>query len=159
MKRLILLGFVVLAACGGDPVNAEGTYTVSVTNRDNGCNFQNWTAGDSATNIQVVVNQEGTTANADVMGATRVYLDLILGAHVYNGTVDGADLNLSVAGTRSTTMGNCTLTIDSELLATLDGDVLTGRLNYSWHGNGNTDCAPYDGCVSYQAMNGTRPPQ
>jgi hypothetical protein len=159
MKRLILLGFIVLAACGGDPVNAEGTYTVNVTNRDNGCNFQNWTAGDSAMNIGVTINQEGNNVGADVAGITGGYLDLILGSHVYNGTVDGDELDLSIAGTRSTTMGNCTLTIDSQLLATLDGDVLTGRLNYSWHGNGNTDCAPLDGCVSYQAMNGARAPQ
>ena len=160
MKRLLLLaGIAALAACGSDPVNAEGTYTISVTNRDNGCNFNNWTVGDSAAGIQVVVNQEGTAVNADVMGATRVYLDLILGSHVYNGTVDGSDLNLDIVGTRSAAMGNCTLTIDSQLLATLNGDVLTGRLNYHYHGNGNSDCAPYDGCTSFQEMNGTRPPQ
>jgi hypothetical protein len=155
MKRLLL--FAALAACG-DPVNAEGTYTISVTNRENGCNFQNWTVGDSAANIQVVVNQEGESANADVMGITRIYLDAVLGAHVYNGTVDGDELHLSIVGTRSTTQGNCTLTVDSDLDATLDGDVLTGRLNYRYHGNGNTDCSPYNGCTSYQDMNGTRPP-
>lgn len=158
MKRLILL--VGLACgCGSDPVNAEGQYTINVTNKDNGCNFQNWTVGDSATNIGVAINQQGTSANADVMGATRVYLDLILGSHIFNGTVDGSDLDLKIAGTRSTTQGNCTLTIDSELLATLNRDTLTGRINYHYHGNGNTDCAPYDGCTSYQDMNGTRPPQ
>lgn len=157
MKRLLLLG--VLGACGGDPVNAEGTYTIAVTNRDNGCNFQNWTVGDNATGIQVVVNQEGENANADVMGATRVYLDLVLGSHVFSGKIDGSDLDLTILGTRSATMGNCTLTVDATLLATLDGDVLTGRINYSYHGNGNTDCAPYDGCISFQEMNGTRPPQ
>lgn len=157
MKRLILL--VGLTAGCNDTVNAEGTYTINVTNKTNGCNFQNWTVGDSATNIGVVINQQGSSANADVMGATRVYLDLVLGSHVFNGSVDGNDLDLKIAGTRSGTMGNCTLTIDAELLATLNGDVLTGRINYHYHGNGNTDCAPYDGCTSYQDMNGTRPPQ
>jgi hypothetical protein len=157
MKRLILLAG--LAACGGDPVNAEGTYTIAVTNRDNGCNFQNWTVGDSATGIQVVINQEGSSVNADVMGATRIYLDLVLGSHVFNGKVDGDELDMTILGTRSATMGNCTLTVDANLLATLDGDVLTGRINYRYHGNGNTDCAPYDGCISFQEMNGTRPPQ
>jgi hypothetical protein len=150
---------LLVGACGGDPVNAEGSYTISVTNKTNGCNFTNWNEGDSATNIGVVINQEGSDANADVMGATRVYLDLVLGSHVFNGSVDGNDLDLAIAGTRSATMGNCTLTVDAELLATLSGDVLTGRINYSYHGNGNTDCAPYDGCISYQEMNGTRPPQ
>lgn len=158
MKRLILLVGLV-AGCGGDTVNAEGQYTINVTNKDNGCNFQNWTVGDSATNIGVTINQQGTSANADVMGVTRGYLDLVLGSHIFNGTVDGSDLDLKIAGTRSGTQGNCTLTIDAEMLATLNGDVLTGRINYHYRGNGNTDCAPYDGCTSFQEMNGTRPPQ
>ena len=160
MKGLLLLaGIAGLAACGNDPVNAEGTYTISVTNRDNGCNFQSWNVNESASGIQVVINQEGDSANADVMGVTRIYLDAILGSHVFNGSVDGNDLDLAIVGTKSTTMGNCTLTIDSELLSTLNGDVLTGRINYHFHGNGNADCAPYDGCTSFQEMNGTRPPQ
>jgi hypothetical protein len=158
MKRLIWL--VVLAAgCSSDPVDAEGMYTVAVTNRTNGCNFMNWTEDESAAGIQVVINQEGSDANADVMGATRVYLDLVLGTHVFNGTVDGDELDLKIEGTPSTTTGNCTWSVDAQLLANLDGDVLTGRINYTVAGNGHADCAPYDGCVSYQDMNGTRPPQ
>jgi hypothetical protein len=157
MKRLILL--VSLAACGGDPVDAEGTYTLSVTNKENGCNFANWTVGDTATNIQAVINQEGSHANADVMGGTRAVLDFILGDHIFSGDVDGNELDLVILGTRSVTMGNCTLTVDSNLLAELDGDVLTGHIDYHYHGNGNSDCAPYDGCTTTQDMNGTRPPQ
>jgi len=157
MKRLILLA--VLGACGGDPVDAEGTYSLNVTNRDNGCNFQNWEIGKSETGIKVVINQEGEKINADVMDATRVVLDFLLGSHVYNGTIDGDELDMQILGTRSFNMGNCTLTIDSDLQATINGDVLTGRINYHYHGNGNSDCGPYHGCTSYQEMNGTRPPQ
>ena len=158
MKRLILLA-VMVSGCGGDPVDAEGTYTVSVTNRDNGCNFQNWTIDNSAAGIQVVINQEGSDVNADVMGATRVYLDLILGGHVFEGTVDGDELDMAIQGTQTFTTGNCVdHTIDARLLTTLDGDVLTGRISYTIVGTGSS-CAPYDGCNSYQDMNGTRPPQ
>ena len=157
MKRLILLA-VMVSGCGGDPVDAEGTYTVSVTNRDNGCNFQNWTIDNSAAGIQVVINQEGSDVNADVMGATRVYLDLILGGHVFEGTVDGDELDMAIQGTQTFTTGNCVdHTIDARLLTTLDGDVLTGRISYTIVGTGSS-CAPYDGCNSYQDMNGTRPP-
>lgn len=160
MKGLLLLAaFVGLAACGNDPVNAEGTYTISVTNRENGCNFMNWMVGNSATNISCVINQEGDRANADVGGIPGAYLDAILGSHVFNGTIDGSDLDMKIVGTQSATMGNCTLTVDARLLSALNGDVLTGRINYSYHGNGNSDCAPYDGCISFQEMNGTRPPQ
>ena len=156
-KRLLLLAS--LAACGSDPVDAEGTYSINVTNKTNGCNFQNWMENESAPNIPVVINQEGSDVNADVMGGTRVWLDLVFGAHIFNGKVDGDELDLDLVGTNSTTMGNCTLTVDAQLLATLDGDLLAGRINYRWNGNGNTDCAPYDGCLSFQEMNGARPPQ
>jgi hypothetical protein len=156
MKRLLLL--TAVAACGGDPVNAEGTYTISVTNRDNGCNFANWVIDNSAANIGVVINQEGEDANADVMGLTRIYLDAVLGAHVFQGKVDGDELDLRIVGTTKITTGNCVdHTIDASLQSTLDGDVLTGRINYTIVGTGAT-CTPYDGCVSYQDMNGTRPP-
>ena len=156
MKRLLLLG--ALAACGGDPVNAEGTYTMSVTNRDNGCNFANWTIGNSAASIGVVINQEGEDVNADVEGLTRIYLDAVLGGHVFQGTVDGDELDMKIQGTTKITTGNCVdHTIDAQLKATLDGDILTGRINYTIVGTGST-CTPYDGCTSYQDMNGTRPP-
>jgi hypothetical protein len=157
MKRLILL--VGLAACGSDPVDAEGMYSINVTSRANGCNFDGWTEGNTATNIPVTINQEGTSAGAEVTGLTGGYLDIILGSHVFDGTVDGDELDLKIAGTQSATTGNCTWTVDAQLLATLDGDVLTGRLNYSKNGNNNSDCAPLDGCVSYQDMNGARAPQ
>lgn len=40
------------------------------------------------------------------------------------------DLSLRLfLGTNTTSMGNCTLTVDAQLLATLNGDVLTGRLS------------------------------
>ena len=158
MKRIILL-VATLAACTSDPVDAEGTYTVSVTNRENGCNFDPWTAGNNATNITTVINQEGTSAGAEVTGVTGAYLDLILGSHVFSGAVDGDELDLTILGTRSAVTGNCTFTLDARLHAALDGDVLTGRIDYSKHGNGNSDCAPLDGCITYQDMNGTRPPR
>lgn len=157
MKRWIWL--VALAACGGDPVDAEGTYTMAVTNRDNGCNFALWTIGNSASNIGVVINQEGEDANAEVMGLTGDFLDGVLGSHVFQGVVDGDELDLSIIGTTKITTGNCAdHTIDARLESTLDGDVLTGRISYTIVGTGST-CAPYDGCISYQDMNGTRPPQ
>ncbi len=157
MKRFIWL--VALAACGGDPVDAEGTYTISVTNRENGCNFPNWTVGNSATNISVVINQEGEDVNADVMGLTRVYLDAVLGSHVFHGTVDGSELDLSIDGTTEYQNAECTGTIDARLTAELDGDVLTGRIDYTVDGAGDPECAPFSGCITYQDMNGTRPPQ
>jgi hypothetical protein len=158
MKSFLLLA-AILAGCGGDPVDAEGTFTISVTNKDNGCNFDNWNVGDSASNIQVNITQEGESAIASVEGATKGVLDFWLGDHSFSGNVDGDHLDLTLVGTRSRMTGNCTWTVDAVLDATLDGDIIKGRLNYTGNGNSNTDCAAITGCVTYQDFNGTRPPQ
>lgn len=158
MKRFLGLA-AILVGCGSDPINAEGTYSIAVTSRDNGCNFDNWTVGNTASNIEVVITQEGGAANAEVKGVTGGVLDLWLGARTFIGEVDGDELFLRLTGTRSQTTGNCTWTVNGEIDATLTGDVLVGRINYVGATNDASDCAPIEGCVTYQDFNGTRPPQ
>ena len=41
----------------------------------------------------------------------------------------------------------------------MDGDVLVGEIRYTLATNDNPDCAAYEGCVTHQALNGTRPPR
>lgn len=153
---MILLALVA-AGCTSD-VDARGTYTISVANRTNGCNLENWTVGDTASNITVGVTQESNHVTADVMGVTRIYLDIVLGGHIFTGSVHGDELDLLLESSRSRTTGNCVYTINAHMLSRLQGDVLTGRINYESATNGNSDCAGITGCVSYQDMNGTRPP-
>lgn len=163
MKRFVylsLVGLVAAAACSSSsPVNAKGNYTVATTNRDNGSNFQNWTVGAQSTGIAVVITQQNASATAVVNAGAGFVLDVVLGGHSFTGTVDGDHLDLKLAGTRAQTQGNCTYTINGEIASTLAGDTLTGRINYVAAGNGNSDCASIQGCVSFQEFNGTRPPQ
>jgi hypothetical protein len=158
MKHFVGLA-AILAGCGTDPVDAEGTYSVAVTNRDNGCNFANWTIGESAANIQVVVTQQGDSASATVTGVTGGVLTLWLGSNVFSGKVSGNQLDLLLTGTRAQTTGNCTWTVNGEIDARLNGDVLVGRINYVGASNDASDCTPIEGCVTYQDFNGTRPPR
>ena len=59
--NVLLLG----TGCAEDPANVEGVYTVAVTNRENGCGFQNWVEGDSSTGIEVTVtNSIGQTVSS-----------------------------------------------------------------------------------------------
>jgi hypothetical protein len=146
---------VGLVGCGSDPADVAGNYTVAVTNRDNGCNFSNWTVGESAPGIPVVITQDGETATAEVTGPTGVVMQFWLGSNVYQGSVDGDELDLTLHGTRSMTTGDCAFFYNSEILATSDGDLLTGRINYRPQGNGSPDCTE---CLTYQDFNGTRPP-
>jgi hypothetical protein len=157
MKSLVVLGLLV--GCSGDPVDVEGTYTVGVTNRDNGCNFGNWTVGDMSSGITVQITDTSGAVSADVGGATGLVLDLAFGSHKFNGSLDGNELDLTLQGSRSQNSGNCTWTYNGEILATTNGDLLTGRINYKPATNSNSDCAAIEGCLTYQEFNGSRPPK
>jgi hypothetical protein len=150
---------VGLAACGGDdPVDAAGTYTVSLTQREDGCNY-GWT-GQSTAGVEVVITQNGAAVSADVQPAVgaRFVLDGILGGHVFTGSVDGTHLDLLIEGTPSTSMGTCDYTIDAQIDATLDGDVLSGNIYYRDQTDGASDCGALTGCTSRQELLGNRPP-
>ena len=157
-RAVLLVGFAVYGGCGGDPVDATGSYSIAVTNRANGCEFDNWNEGDTASNIPVTVAQDGDEVTATVEGLTGGFLSLALGSNVFAGTVEGNDLSLTLFGTTSTNEGNCTYTINAVLDGTLEGDVLQGEIRYESATNGNPDCAAIEGCASVQDFNGTRPP-
>ena len=160
MQRFACSFLIIAAACGGDSdANVAGDFTIALTNRDNGCELENWVVGNQATNIPVVITQSGADVTATVNGAAGVVLDLALGARVYTGTVDGNDLLLELFGTRGQQRGNCSFTFNSNIDASISGDTLTGRIDYRAATNANPDCAPLEGCVSFQEFNGTRPPQ
>ena len=160
MKSLVHAALILLAAgCSTTPADVAGTYTIALTNRDNGCNFQNYTVGAQSTGIPVTITQSGASATADVMGAAGVALDVSLGAHVYTGAVEGDGVNLKLQGTRAQTSGNCTYTYDSDIVATLVGDALSGQIRYTAATNGHTDCTTLQSCLTYQDFNGTRAPR
>jgi hypothetical protein len=156
MRFLVLS--LCLAACGTDNADVVGDYTITLTNRDNGCNLGNWTAGASSA-AAVTLTQTKNAVSATVTGLGAVVLEVAIGGHIYDGTVDGNSLDLTLFGTRSNSMGNCTFTFNSEIHATIDGDVLTGEIDYLSATNGNPDCAAIATCRSLQNFNGTRPPR
>lgn len=157
MKSLLCLGLLI--GCGGsDPVDAEGTYSIGLTKRDNGCNFSNWTVGEQTTGVSVVITQNGSAAVAEVQGIAGGYLDLVLGAHTFSGDVDGTHLDLVLQGTRAMTTGNCTYNYDAQIDAILVGDALSGKINYTAATNGHSDCAAIE-CLTVQDLSGSRPPR
>jgi hypothetical protein len=161
MKSLIVLGVWVASAagCASDPANIAGVYTVGVTNRDNGCNFANYTVGNMTPNVSVTIAQSGESVNADVTGGVGAVLDFAFGSSTFSGKIDGNQLNLTLEGTRVQQSGTCTFTYNGQILATANGDTMTGRINYTPATNGNSDCASVSGCLTYQEFNGSRPPQ
>lgn len=156
----LALTTLALAACGGDdPADVVGDYTLQITNGDNGCAFDGWNEGAVTSDVPLTITQDGAAATATLEGVVGGYVELVLGARVFTGEVDGARLALTLFGTRSATEGNCTYTINAEVDATLDGDLLEGEIRYVPATNGNPDCAPLEGCANVQLFNGTRPPR
>ena len=162
MQRLIYVAVVALAACGSDPANVAGDYSVNITNQANGCNLQNWTVGQSNTGIPVSITQSAsnaTVASVIINGATGVYVNAVIGGSTFDGTVDGTNLDGVLHGTRAYTMGNCTYTFTVDLASSLSGDTLTGTLTYVPATNHGADCGVLESCSSVQAFNGLRAPK
>lgn len=149
------------ASCSSDePLDAAGTYTLSVTNRENGCNFEGWTVGATATGITLVVTQTAgeRMLAAQLSGLAGVWVDLVLGNRSLQGEVSGDEVTLTLNGTRQLTQNLCSYNVVATLRGELHGDVLTGSIDYTTATNGSPDCGSLQGCHTRQDLNGTRPP-
>jgi hypothetical protein len=153
-----LTGLTALAGCSDDPADVAGEYTISVANRDNGCNVEGWDDNATAANIAVTITQNGGSATAEVGGLTGNYLDFVLGDHIFTGAVDGNHLDLKLTGDNNFQSGTCDYHFDAVIDANIDGDVLTGEIRYEAVTDMAIDCEGITGCANVQEFNGTRPP-
>ncbi|HEY6175233.1 MAG TPA: hypothetical protein VIX73_12340 [Kofleriaceae bacterium] len=144
-----------VTACGSGDLDAAGDYTVTVTDGQNGCNLPSWTPG-AMSNATVTLTQSGNNVTAVVTGLGGAVLDIGLGSHSFTGKINGSTLALDLFGTRSNNSGNCTYTINAKIHAVLDGDALSGQIDYTSATNGNPDCGGIAGCDSFQDIAGTR---
>lgn len=161
-RTLLVLGLATAGAllgssCSASPVNAAGSWTTNLTNGANGCMFDNWTVGDTTTGVPVTITQDGSAVTLVVTGAYATGLDIVIGAHTFDGAVDGNEVNARLTG-RAGSTGGCAYTTVGDLQGTISGDTITGNLVWSFDTNSSADCGMYATCESLQAMNGTRPP-
>jgi hypothetical protein len=147
--------------CGDDdddaPADVAGDYSINVTNRENGCEFENWQEGESTTAIPLAVTQQDSDVEGVIGGAVGVYMNVVLGSNTFSGSASGNSVTLTLIG-RAMMEGNCAYTLNATLHGVLQDDVLTGTIEYTRATNDNPDCAPLEGCVSRQEFNGARPP-
>jgi len=155
MRALVLL-LLAAAACTTDDAVAAGDYTMTVTNRENACNFGNWTVG-AAASATATLTQNSDDVTASVTGLGALLLEASVGGHVFTGKIDGGSMTLTLIGTRSNTMGGCTYTVNAEIDARLRGDILVGALNYRTATDGSAACDAISTCLSSQDLTGTRP--
>lgn len=157
MKRRTSIAWVALvcaAACSD--ANVAGNYTAAITNRTDPCSI-GWTSGDQS-NATLTVTQEGSDVTMIVNGLPGLFVAGILGTNTFTGDVDGDEVNLEVTGNAQKASGSCEFTFNGKVIASQDGDTLSGRVEYRAATNGHPDCASREKCVSTQEFNATRPP-
>jgi hypothetical protein len=166
MRTLALLTLVsatavtAAAGCGGgDPADVAGTYSVALTNRENGCMLETWEDDGQTADVAVVITQADDTATAVVQGPAGGVLTFWLGSATFIGPVDSDSMSLILYGENSFNQDGCAYTINATIDATIDGDFLEGTISYEAATVDNPACAPLEGCASVQAFNGTRPPR
>lgn len=157
MRALVCSIALLLASCESSPADFAGMYTINLTNGANQCDVMGWTVGESSTST-VVITQSDANATVEVQGLARTYLDLVVGAHTFQGTISGDHLDATLTG-RAGSEGSCAYTLMIDLSADLDGDVLIGELRWYARTNNLPDCGVYNTCTNRQSMNGTRPPR
>jgi len=157
MKRLTFLVGLFAACGGGSDADFNGDYTLSISNRQNDCDLPAYTVGGTSMTALVIAQTDGVVTGTVGVGGAG-YLDLVIGAHVFMGSVDGDSVDMNIIGTRPQTRGNCTFTYDARFKASLDGDAINGRVEYTAKTNNNTDCSLFNDCVTLQELAGSRPP-
>ncbi len=159
MGRLALTLVLFAGACGGNtPADVAGTYSLSLTVRQNQCGILANSTGQSSSGVQVVVTQTGSQVSAQVQGVAGIALALAMGKDTFAGTVSDTRLDLAIAGTMPGSNGTCAYTRNARLLATVSGDVMVGTVTYTYATNKTADCGTRDTCQDIQDFNGTRPP-
>lgn len=158
---ILAMAALASAGCssGSDaPADVSGTYSLSITDTKNDCNYQGWTIGQSAQNIEFDVTQNGASASGQVKGAANVYV-AALGIGALNGTVSGSSATLSATGTTSVKAGSCAFFVKMTANFTLSGNAINGTIDYTNATNGDASCGNLNTCVSEQTLAGSRPPK
>jgi hypothetical protein len=159
---------VAAAACSAASTatvaNFAGTYDMWVVNGANPCNFVEWTEGQSASGVPLVVTQDPitpTTMSATLGGAPGTLLLEEIAANddagtvLLTGTVGGNQATLTGNGSASQKNGSCTYTTTASLSVNFQGDTVQGTLTYEIVPVGNADCTAIAGCQTTQAFAGT----
>jgi hypothetical protein len=154
----IPLLLVAAAACSGSndngpPADVAGTYTLTITDGQNGCNIQNFTTNASQTGIKVTFTQNGSDLSATVQGSSGLVLAFATG-NTMSGWINGREASLS--STANHTIGNCAFSTTATANMTFVDNQVQGTVVYTDSGNGSSDCGPMQNCSSTQTFTGSR---
>jgi hypothetical protein len=140
------------------PADFAGRYSVSVTNTDNACGYDNWRIGESSQNLTFDVAQGAGEISGDLRGLAGFYFAL-LGIGTLKGTVTGANASMSAVGTNSIKKGGCAYFVKATASLTLTGNTVNGTMTYTNQTNGAAECGILATCSSQQSVAGNRSPK
>lgn len=157
-----LFGALVLGACSSSSdftgsADLGGTYTVNVTNADNGCNIENWEQGKSTSDIPFVIEQQDVNVTGTLQGGAGLLLGLWIGTNQFTGLATGESFDITAHGTKMQTQGTCMYELNAEIQGHISGDAISGTIKYAPATTNDPACASVQ-CSSTQNFNGTRPP-
>ena len=150
MYGRIALAFVVGVSlgCGGSSdgsgvasVDFTGNYAGTSTNGNNTCPGT-WDTGQMADGQMNLVQSE-EDVQFQAQGQTGLAFLFAFGSASFSGKVDGDHVEAVIVGSPMFTQGECSYAWKGKLSANLDGDTLTGSLNYTPDANGHADCSTY----------------
>lgn len=165
--RAIPLAFLLVAASASagcsssnasstSPASVAGTYTVNVTDGQNGCNIPNFTSGAMTSDISVVVSACGSQVCANVQGVSGFFLSVGVGTSTLTGSIQGNTATLTASASHAN--ATCMYTTTATATLTFDGNTMQGTMTYTDSGNGSPDCGVAQQCTSEQTFAGSRPP-
>jgi hypothetical protein len=153
----LALALVAAAACSSNndtpPAEVAGTYTLTVTDQQNGCQVQNFTTNASQTGIMVSITQNGSVVSATVMGYSGLVLAFATG-NTLSGTIQGSYASLQSSANH--VLGNCAYSTTATANMHFAGNQVDGTILYTDTGNGSADCGVLQMCTSTQTLIGSR---
>jgi hypothetical protein len=143
---------------GGGPADFSGRWSFALTNGANACGFADWNEGATTTDIPVSITQSGAEVSAVIEGLWGTFFQLQAGGRTLTGQAEGDSVALTLQGDTAHREGACTWTWIARVDGEIDGDLLTGYVEYVAATNGHDDCGQRNDCATTQEFNATRPP-
>jgi hypothetical protein len=148
------LALVVLVACSSSefetaPANVNGAWVGTATNASSSCPGDFRVGETSAVNANVT--SDGKAVSIKVEGSVGFWVNLLVGADTFTGTIEGSAINATLLGSKDLKDGLCTYRITATMNATTDGKKMNGTVTYKPNVVSG-DCAAWKDCSRTQSF-------
>ncbi len=140
-----------------DTKQVGGQYDMTVHNGTNGCQFEDWVEGDTATDIGLRIEQDQKDLVGRLEGSVgSLVVALALGTAEFTGEVASNRVTLVAVSPYVSRDGSCTFSREVTLRGELNGNVMSGEIEHSLATNDAPGCEGLEDCVSVQTFDSIR---